>query len=421
MKVLFLVDKYPSPSQPKYGKYPAIRRMIHEAGYDVYMVAYLAHKTQSVWKWQEASLEREEGNGNKSLIYKDYTFDNLIRLLKFLFRRQVAAWGLNIWLGRILYKFLERRVIRFVETQGKPDVIHLYGVQAQAGFIGARIASALASRYKVPLVFNVHEAIGYSYSEGNIPKPVLECFKATNLFAPVSQALGEYWKSIIPEIAELPMQAIPNPVSASVFKVASRQNKKEQFIIVHISKLDANKNLDVIIEAFLGFLETVPHAQLLLIGNDKLTDNANAMWKSGGSSTQIKLLGRKSRQEIADIMAYAHAYVQASTLETFGIPIVEAMMSGLPVIATKSGGPESFIQETNGLVLERPELKSMQQAILSLYDRYENYESDEIREKALQKFSEAAVTKQLIEAYTILVKANKKISLREKIDPKIPK
>ena len=405
MKVLFLVDKYPSPNQPKHGKYPAIRKMIHNESWDVDMAAYLAHKTQSVWKWQRTSLEREEGDGNRSLIYKDYTFDNLIRILNFLFHRQVTAWGLNVRLGRILYKFLERKLIRFVETQGKPDVIHLYGVQAQAGFIGARIASALANHFQVPLVFNVHEAIGYSYSKGNVPKAVSECFKATSLFAPVSQPLGEHWISIIPEIAELPIQAIPNPVSGSIFRVGSKANKEAQFIIVHISKLDANKNIDVIIEAFLGFLEVVPQAELLLIGNDKLTDHAKAIWEKGGSSPQIKLLGKKSRQEIADTMASAHAYVQASTLETFGIPLVEAMMSGLPVIATRSGGPESYIQEFNGLVLEQPELEIMLQAFLSLYSGYENYQPEVIRNYALEHFSEAAVSRQLVEAYTNLVKA----------------
>ena len=49
MKVLYLVDKYPSYSQPKYGKYPAILKMIRKEGWDVDMIAFLAQKTQSWW------------------------------------------------------------------------------------------------------------------------------------------------------------------------------------------------------------------------------------------------------------------------------------------------------------------------------------------------------------------------------------
>ena len=414
MKVLYLVDKYPTKNQPKYGKYPAILKMIHNEGWNVDMAAYLAHKTQSVWKWQKTSLERKEGAGNRSLIYKDYTFDNLIRILMFFFRRKVSSWGLNVRLGRIIYKVLERRLIRFVETQGKPDIIHIYGIQAHAGFIGPRIASSLANHFQVPLVFNVHEAISYSYVKGGVPKAVLECFKATSLFAPVSQPLGEHWKSIVPEITELSMQAIPNPVSESIFKLGSKANKETQFKIVHISKLDANKNLNIIIKAFLGFLKLAPQAELQLIGNDKLTDQAKAIWDRGGSSPQIKLLGKKSRREIADIMASAHAYVQASTLETFGIPLVEAMMSGLPVIATRSCGPESYIKEFNGLVLEQPKVEILQQAFLSLYHAYENYKPDVIRKYALEHFSEKAVSRQLIEAYTRLDRSwqNKETNFR---------
>jgi glycosyltransferase involved in cell wall biosynthesis len=85
---------------------------------------------------------------------------------------------------------------------------------------------------------------------------------------------------------------------------------------------------------------------------------------------------------------------------------VEAMMSGLPVIATRSGGPESYIQEFNGLVLEQPELEIMQQAFLSLYHGYKNYQPEVIRNYALEHFSETAVSRQLIEAYTSLVKAD---------------
>ena len=73
MKVLYLVDKYPTHSQPKYGKYPAILKMIRKEGWDVDMIAFLAQKTQSVWSWKKSDVMMEKYEGNRSVILKDYS------------------------------------------------------------------------------------------------------------------------------------------------------------------------------------------------------------------------------------------------------------------------------------------------------------------------------------------------------------
>jgi len=403
MKVLYLVDKYPTHSQPKYGKYPAILKMIRKEGWDVDMIAFLAQKTQSVWSWKKSDVMMEKYEGNRSVILKDYSYDNLIRILNYFLGRGVNFMGLNVYLGKFLHKFLERKLIRFIEIQGRPDVIHLYGVQVRADFIGAKLATNLATRFNIPLVLNLHEAIGYSYTRYNVPAPVIECFRTTSFFAPVSDPLGKYWKSIIPEIRDLPMQAIPNPVSGKVFRANSKSAKEHFFKIIHISKLDTNKNIEVIIEAFKRFLLKRPQAELLLIGNNILTDAANTAWGIDGKTNNIKLLGKKSREEISDIMANAHVYVQASTLETFGIPLVEAMMSGLPVIATSSGGPESFINKSNGKILRHPDSELIFRGFESIYKDYENYHPEAIRSYALESFSEESVSKQLIKTYTSIM------------------
>lgn len=399
MKVLYLVDKYPSYNQPKYGKYPAILKMIRKEGWDVDMIAVLAQKTQSVWSWQKSDEIIKKYEDNRTIVLKDYSFDNMIQILNFFLRRGVKLMGLNIYLGRLLYKFLERKLLRFIEEKGTPDVIHLYGMQVWADFIGAKLATNLANRFNIPLVLNLHEAIGYSYNRDNIPATVIDCFRATSFFTPVSEPLGKHWKSIISEIRDLPMQAIPNPVSGKVFKVNTKHAKEHFFKIIHISKLDANKNIEVIIQAFKRFSLKRPHVELLLIGNNSLTNAANTALNLYGKANNIKLLGRKSREEIADIMADAHVYVQASTLETFGIPLVEALMSGLPVITTSCGGPESFINKENGIVLNYADPELILNGFERIYNNYENYKSDVIRNYALEHFSEKSVSRQLIQIY----------------------
>ena len=70
-----------------------------------------------------------------------------------------------------------------------------------------------------------------------------------------------------------------------------------------------------------------------------------------GLNSNVYLLGRKGKKEIGSILCNSDVFVLPSRSETFGVVYVEAMMMGLPVIATVCGGPEEFVQKTDGLLV----------------------------------------------------------------------
>jgi glycosyltransferase involved in cell wall biosynthesis len=62
----------------------------------------------------------------------------------------------------------------------------------------------------------------------------------------------------------------------------------------------------------------------------------------------VRFLGALAPEQVPQQHAASDAFVLASFEETFGVVLVEALMSGRPVVATRCGGPEDIVHEGNG-------------------------------------------------------------------------
>jgi len=90
----------------------------------------------------------------------------------------------------------------------------------------------------------------------------------------------------------------------------------------------------------------------------------------------IRLTGRLDQAEIVREMHHAHVLVLPSVFEGFGLVIVEAMATGMPVIAsTHSAGPDVIREGVDGFVLEPDDVDG-------LVDRLERLRSD--RDRAVE-------------------------------------
>jgi alpha-1,6-mannosyltransferase len=106
----------------------------------------------------------------------------------------------------------------------------------------------------------------------------------------------------------------------------------EQPLLIYVGRLDGEKKPDVVVDA----LRQLPRglgARLALIGEGPLKDEIESL-----RDDRIVIPGyMKSRGELAQWLASADIYVSAMADETFGVSIVEAQASGLPVIGVAAG------------------------------------------------------------------------------------
>ena len=131
-----------------------------------------------------------------------------------------------------------------------------------------------------------------------------------------------------------------------------------------------------------------------LAGKGSLREELEQQAKKLGISDRVKFLGRLSREEMQEVLQGANCFVLSTRYEAFGVVLLEAMATGLPVIATRSGGPDSIVNRDNGLLIESENTDELAGAMEQMMAHIHDYPADKIRSETLQKYGDASVMEQ---------------------------
>ena len=110
-----------------------------------------------------------------------------------------------------------------------------------------------------------------------------------------------------------------------------------------------------------------------------------------------------SRDQMAADYRNSDLFILPSWSETFGVVYIEAMAAGLPVIATRCGGPEDFVTEENGLLIPVGDRDELIRAMDQMWEDCARYDRAAIAENAVSRFSAEAIARQLTDIYNKLV------------------
>jgi glycosyltransferase involved in cell wall biosynthesis len=138
--------------------------------------------------------------------------------------------------------------------------------------------------------------------------------------------------------------------------------RDEAVLVLHVGRLAPEKDVPVLLEAWALVHEAVGAAvQFVIAGNGPLAPQVDAF------GPWIRRLGFLDRHELANLYANADLCVLPSRTETCGLVALEAMASGLPVIAADQGGfRDSIASGVNGLLIRPGDARAFAAAILSL-------------------------------------------------------
>jgi teichuronic acid biosynthesis glycosyltransferase TuaC len=270
----------------------------------------------------------------------------------------------------------------YLEKSGMPDIIHAHGRFLYAGVL----ALAIKEKYGIGYVYTEHSSY---FRRGMVPPAAIPFCKkvfdgaAASIF--VSQALQQEVEKVL-QLRLPEARIVPNALDLLFEAPLSRRPGRREFIFTIIASLDHNKGFDILLDAFEEVLAHRADVYLNICGEGPMLQEIITTIAANKREGNIFLLGRKSREEVVRLLDGSDAFVLASRVETFGVAIVEAMSRGLPVVATRSGGPELILNESCGILVAPENAPALGGAMIEMLNRHEQFDGQQIREYALARF-----------------------------------
>ena len=180
--------------------------------------------------------------------------------------------------------------------------------------------------------------------------------------------------------AELPKYVLPYPVrfeSEKGDRVSFRKRHElfdGQFTFLFLSRVDYKKGLDLTIEAFAAIADEFPKARLIVAGPDTkgYSQKIIRLIRTLGMEDRVKMIGTVAGQAKSDAFAGADCFVLTSLNDSFGIALVEALQSGLPVLISDNVYIWEDVVRMKGGWVCQSEIKSIEKSMrLILTDKAE--------------------------------------------------
>ena len=282
---------------------------------------------------------------------------------------------------------------------GQPDLLH-----GQVLLDGGMVAALYARIWSRPFVLTEHSSAYHQAGALSGLRAWLGRYacKHAKTIMPVSDHLGRSMKTT----NGLPgkYRTVSNVVDEELYRLAPPP-KRPPFRLLHVSNFDeAPKNITGLLRAFSQVKQSVGNEITLHLAGDGDLEELRGMIEKT-DAPGITCSGPHSEAEIAQLMQRCHAFVLFSNYENQPVVLLEAQMSGRPCIATPVGGvPDIVEHEKTGLLVPVGEEAALAVAISNLRDNYGTFNQEAIRNRAAQRYSEAAVAKSLNEVYAEAVK-----------------
>ncbi|MHC1578943.1 MAG: glycosyltransferase family 4 protein [Dehalococcoidia bacterium] len=195
--------------------------------------------------------------------------------------------------------------------------------------------------------------------------------KADRVIA-VSKASARYSHSL--GYSERKITVVPNGVDVSCFNgsVDASSIREELGIgdgplVVTASRLIKRKSPGLLVSAFARVLKAIPDAKLVIAGSGREEHNLSEQIRDLNITDSVSLLGRMTKERVAQLMAAADVFVLSSKMESFGLSLLEASAAGVPVVCSNAGGiPEVFHDGFNAVLYPAGDDGAMANAIIRL-------------------------------------------------------
>jgi len=258
---------------------------------------------------------------------------------------------------------MQRRIVRRLIAENDIQIVHemnpvspkmmslMYGlgVPVLIGPLAGGMTYPPAFRYMDSALVRAVESAGRLFSKfvnWLIPGKL----RAEGLIVANNQARAALLPGVRGKIFEVPDVGVDLEVWNETSAAPARQDNELRF--VYLGRLSELKGLQFLIPAFKAVVEREPRAVLHILGDGDWRQKLEEVTREEGLTNRVKFLGWVSAEEGARQLRSADVFVFPSLHDVGGIVLLEAMAVGLPVIATRWGGPAIHVTDATGIRVE---------------------------------------------------------------------
>ena len=285
---------------------------------------------------------------------------------------------------------LLKSVKEYIRKNGKPDILH-----AQVILPAGYATYIVGKKLNIPVIVTEHCGNIERFFKPPLNKYTNEMINNVE-FTTVSKYMQDIALKYVPKC-----EVLPNLVDIDNYTNYGKRKIENRFNLVSLCALREGKKIDNIFKAIKKIDDINIH--LDVIGDGFYEKYYKDECKKLNLDNKVNFLGRLDKKEISKIFAHEHALIISSELESFAIPGIEALASGIPVIATKCLGPEEYIDSQNGILCEKNNIDSLVKSIRYMYKNYNMYDSTYLRE-SVYRFSEKEVVSKAKQIYEEMLK-----------------
>lgn len=204
-------------------------------------------------------------------------------------------------------------------------------------------------------------------------------------------------------VEEERIHAIPQGVDCRLFTTGpGRPGRGGPWRILYVGRHDRRKGLDVLLEAMHRLRQDGRDLQLRLVGGSPVSGTAEEYRRKVDAlalADCVEFVEEQPHEAIPGFMAEADLFVLPSFYDSFGIVVAEAMACGLPVVATRCGGPEELVEEESGKLVPTGDAEGLASGILEVIESYGRYDREAIRARAEARWDLRKVAERIHSVY----------------------
>ena len=303
--------------------------------------------------------------------------------------------GAKVWIA-----LSERLVRTYVRRFGTPDIIHAQAA-LWAGTVAVRTARALSR----PSVVTEHStSVLRDALRPSERRHAVAIYREADAVLAVSEALSR----VVNSLAGIDRcKVVPNLIDFQFFTLPPVPRRQEPFTFLCVCNLvREHKRVDRLIRAFARAAVVRPMIRLVIVGDGPDEAALRALAHQCGVAHTVEFTGSLAPAGVRERMWQANAFVLPSAFETFGVVLVEALATGIPVISTRSRGAEDIVEPGLGVLVDQDDEAGLANAMAAVTSG--SFSAQHLRDRAAERFSFETVAEDLLDVYARLLAAKRR-------------